>query len=281
MERAIADGLDAAADAGWGRLVEGDPLGAVVEAVAHLEDHGGFNAGRGSVPTTDGTVEMDAGVMTGDRRAAGVAGLRRHSAVRAAAALLEAGGAVLLAGAGAERFAAERHIPELSPRAAVAPTGRVTDPSALHPPTSPGIAAPDGTVLSEQGTVGAVALGGRGGLAAATSTGGRPDQPPGRVGDSPIPGAGLWADGRCALSATGAGEAFILAGFSASVARRVAEGAAPGEALRGALDDVASFGGAGGSIMITAGGRYAVGVSSPGMSWSVRHVGGRRTIVAG
>ncbi|MGH9036282.1 MAG: isoaspartyl peptidase/L-asparaginase family protein, partial [Acidimicrobiia bacterium] len=174
----------------------GSALDAVIAAVEVLEDDGGFNAGRGSVRTAAGTVEMDAGVADGaGRRLGAVAAVRgvRHP-VAAARAVLDDGRHILLAGEGAEDFARAAGL-------AFESDGWFIDPDVVGDAPDPGPAP---------GTVGAVALDAGSHLAAATSTGGRKGQRPGRVGDSPVPGAGVWADdATCAVSATGEGEAFL------------------------------------------------------------------------
>lgn len=250
----IAEGLRGALAAGWPALAAGEALAAAVAAVSFLERHGGFNAGRGSVRTTAGTVEMDAAVMDSAGRAAGVACLRERSAIQAAAALHAAGGPVLLAGEGAHGFAVGHAVPVLA--AAAEPVNDL--PS-----------------LSAEGTVGAVAVAADGSLAAATSTGGRAGQPPGRVGDSPVPGAGTWV-GRAAVSATGVGEALLLAGF----ARLVGDSAAPlPEALAAALDEVGRWGGDGGGIAVDAAGRFAAGFSTRAMARGCRSSAGESVVV--
>jgi beta-aspartyl-peptidase (threonine type) len=195
-EAAYHTELAAALDRGWAALEAGGALDAVVAAVEVLEDAPLFNAGRGSVLTTDGAVEMDAAVMDSARRVGAACAVRRvRHPVRLARAVMEQTGHVLLAGAGAERLAEEGELMD--------PAWFVTEQERARLTSSP--AAGDGPA----GTVGAVALDAGGRLAAATSTGGRRGQLPGRVGDSPIPGAGTWADETCAISATGAGEAML------------------------------------------------------------------------
>ena len=227
----------------------GSSLDAVVAAVMVLEDHEEFNAGRGSVLTAGGTVEMDASVMDGaTRRAGAVANVRtvRHP-VAAARAVLDDGRHVLVAGAAADDFARAAGLPAEANDWFVTPRRR-----ADHPVGDP--AGPGGS------TVGAVALDGGGHLAAATSTGGRSGQTPGRVGDSPIIGAGTWADDRtCAVSGTGDGEAFLRAAFAHEVdARMRLSGAALEDACREALRIVGDRGGAGGCIAVDRAGRLAL-----------------------
>jgi isoaspartyl peptidase/L-asparaginase-like protein (Ntn-hydrolase superfamily) len=180
-------------------------LGAVQAAVSRLEDAPTFNAGRGSVLTADATVEMDAAIMCGRRGLAGsVAAITtvRHP-VALARAVMETTDDAMLVGPGAERLAAAAELERMDPSWFV--TARQLERLRR---AQEGLAHedPGDTPI---GTVGAVVLDGDGALAAATSTGGRRGQRPGRVGDSPIVGAGVFADGTVAVSATGNGEAMI------------------------------------------------------------------------
>jgi isoaspartyl peptidase/L-asparaginase-like protein (Ntn-hydrolase superfamily) len=238
-------------EAGHGVLAAGGAaLDAVVAAVEVLEADGGFNAGRGSVRTAAGTVEMDAGVADGaGRRVGAVAAIRgvRHP-VAAARAVLDDGRHVLLAGTGAAGFARARGLAfEADEWFADTDVGPGSDPG--------------------PGTVGAVALDGNGHLAAATSTGGRTGQLPGRVGDSPVPGAGTWADdASCAVSATGIGEAFLRAAFAHEVDALVRlAGCTLEDACNRALQVVADQGGTGGCIALDRRGRLAMPFTTESM----------------
>ncbi|HMC39189.1 MAG TPA: isoaspartyl peptidase/L-asparaginase [Acidimicrobiales bacterium] len=261
----VEDGVDAALDAGWAVLAAGGgAVDAVVAAVRAFEENGAFNAGRGSVPTSTGTHEMDASVMDDRGRAGAVACLTGWSAVGAAHAVWRRSakdGVLLLAGPGADHFAAGHDVPRLGP--------------VSHDGTA------DPSPLSEQGTVGAVAVTASGRFAAATSTGGRPGQPPGRVGDTPIPGAGVWAQPGCAVSATGAGEAFILAGFSRLVGSRHSQGSDLPAALRWGLDEVARYRGNGGAVALGSDRTWAAAYDTRAMARGVRHAAGRRRAVTG
>ena len=243
-----SDAVAASLEAGLATLGgQGTAVDAVVAAVKVLEDDEEFNAGRGSVLTADGLVEMDAAVADGASGRAGavgaVSGVRNPVAL--ARAVLDEGSAVLIAGAAAADLA--RRL------------GLATEPAAYflterRRPESPG-------------TVGAVARDAMGDVAAATSTGGRPGKAPGRVGDSPVPGAGTWADNAtCALSATGHGEAFLLAAFAHEVDAHLRLLGAPlDEACRAALAAVERKGGTGGCIALAADGRLAMPFTSRGM----------------
>jgi len=225
--------LEQAVNAAIAALPHGAPAAAVA-AVELLEDRPRFNAGRGSVPTTDRTVEMDAALMCGrSGRAGAVAAVRtvRHP-VALARAVLERSPYVMLVAGGAERFAAEHGLERMDPDWFLVP--QATD--------APG-----------PGTVGAVVLDGDGALAAATSTGGRRGQAPGRVGDTPVIGAGTFADSRRAISMTGDGER-ILERLSAHT---IAVSPAP---LAAACDDaIAALGGAhAGLIAVDSSGEIAM-----------------------
>jgi L-asparaginase / beta-aspartyl-peptidase len=247
-EAALADSLRA----GLGVLsAGGTALAAVVAAVEVLEDAEDFNAGRGSVLTAAGTVEMDAAVAGGaGRRAGAVAGVTgvRHP-VAAARAVLDDGRHVLLAGPAATEFARRAGL------AFERPEWFITERRRWEAEARGG------------STVGAVALDGDGHLAAATSTGGRAGQLPGRVGDSPVIGAGTGADDdTCAVSGTGDGEAFLRASFAHEVdAQLRLAGCALDEACRRALARVEALGGAGGCVALDRDGRAAMPHTTPVM----------------
>jgi beta-aspartyl-peptidase (threonine type) len=203
-----------------------------------LEDDPHFNAGTGSVLNAAGEVEMDASVMAGDSLAAGgVACIQRvRNPVLVARRVMQATDCVLLAGAAATAFAREQGFGE-------------------HDPGLPR----DLRRAAGVGTVGAVAVDAEGRLAAATSTGGRAGKRPGRVGDSPIPGAGNFANAQAAVSATGWGEMMLRYVTARDVAGRIASGAPPQRALRDALDDMARrFGEPIGAIALDAQGSLGV-----------------------
>ena len=215
----------------------GRALDAAVAAVVSMEASGQFNAGRGSVRTVDDTVEMDAAAMDGaTRRAGAVAALTvAQHPILVARTLLEGDGPLLLAGNGADAFAVDNGFE-------LVPDDWFTTPATASP----------------AGTVGAVALDAAGNLASATSTGGVRGQVSGRVGDTPIIGAGTYANDRIAISATGKGEAFIRAVFAHSIAVATAAGEPLNVACDRALADVTSLGGLGGVIAITADGTVGI-----------------------
>jgi len=263
--RRVRAGLLCALRAGHAVLLDGGTsLAAVEQAVRVLEDDPLFNAGCGAVFTADATVELDASIMDGATRAAGsVACVQRiRNPVSAARTVMERSPHVLLVGPGAEAFAAA-HGCEL-----VAP-GHFHTQERLDALRKVQRAAA-GTPLSERdrhGTVGAVALDVRGHLAAATSTGGRTNQLPGRVGDSPVIGAGTWADDRVAVSATGDGEIFLRCAAAHAVATRIAlAGEDVDTAARRVLaEGVAALGGTGGLIAVDRAGRWTMPFNTEGM----------------
>jgi beta-aspartyl-peptidase (threonine type) len=216
--------------AGYELLTAGAPaLDAVEAAVRSLEETALFNAGRGSVLTADGKVEMDAAVMDGTSREAGAcAGVTRvRHAVTLARAIMEKSPHVLLVGEGAERYAADAGLEFEDP------SWFVTDRERERH------ASPE-----QHGTVGAVALDAAGQLAAATSTGGVRGQLPGRVGDSPVIGAGTWADDHVAVSCTGQGERFIRAAAAHELSALVRHGRLPlVDAARQVIDGLDGDGG--------------------------------------
>ncbi len=269
-KQAALAGLAAALAAGGARLADGaDALDAVQAAIAVLEDDPQFNAGRGAALTEAGHPECDAALMDGrDLRAGAVAGLRRtRNPVTAARAVLDEGRHVLLAGPDAEAWLHAHGVVACGPDWLVTPAAR---------------AWLDGWRAGREsplGTVGAVALDRHGALAAGTSTGGLTGKRPGRVGDSPLIGAGTWADGHAAVSCTGMGEAFIRSAFAVRAAGAVAAGGTPEAALDAGLDRVAGLGGTGGAILVAADGRWALRSRDPGMARGVWTVDGVRTWV--
>jgi beta-aspartyl-peptidase (threonine type) len=243
IQRALEDAI-AAADAA---LDDGaSALDAAQAAVVRLEDGPQFNAGRGSVPTATGTVEMDAGLMCGRTLRAGAVALvtEPRNPIAAARLVLEDGAHLLLAGAAADDFARERG-------ARLAEPGYFLGGSTAKPAARGG--GPTGRA-ADHGTVGAVVCDRHGDVAAATSTGGTRGQLPGRIGDSPILGAGVYAENRsAAVSCTGDGERIMRTLLAHRIARAVEAGSSPQVAceqeIRGSF---AALGGSGGAIAVDA-----------------------------
>jgi L-asparaginase / beta-aspartyl-peptidase len=267
-------GLAAALDAGYAVLQRrGTSLDAVTRAVMVLEDNPLFNAGYGSVFTLDGRNELDASIMDGSTLKAGaVCGVTHiRNPVELARTIMEHSEYVMLGGAGAEEFALSRGF-ALVPRSYFHTAERWKQLERIRS----GDTELSALTISHVGTVGAVALDGEGRLAAATSTGGMTGKRFNRIGDSPIIGAGTYADDRsCAVSATGHGEVFIRAAVAHDVCSRMRFG---GRALRDAvrevvLGELTKLHGDGGVIAIDARGEIAMEFNSEGMFRASRRAG--------
>lgn len=274
QEAASRAGLAAALDAGAAVLGRGGAaLDAVEAAVCVLEDDPAFNAGRGAVLTLEGGHSLDAAIMDGASRAAGaVAGLTttRHP-VRAARAAMERTPHVFLSGAAADAFARGCELEQVAPDWFGTPERRRqwVELSA------------SGTFDSEMkyGTVGAVARDAAGRLAAATSTGGLTGKRWGRIGDSPVIGAGTWADAHVAVSATGSGEHFLRTAAAHEIAARVRlAGASPAEAAATVMAEVQALGGTGGVIVASRDGAPLWHFTTPGMNRALASADGERRV---
>jgi beta-aspartyl-peptidase (threonine type) len=271
-EATARNGLSEALEAGAAILSAGGSALDAVEAAARvLEENSCFNAGRGSVLTEQGEVELDAAIMEGtDRRAGAVAGIKTTRApISLARRLLEHGPHVFLAGEAADRFAEAAGIEQVDNSFFILPERRRQLDEAL---AAGSLADP-----IKYGTIGAVAVDQEGNVAAATSTGGITAKRWGRVGDSPLIGAGTYADNRsAAVSATGSGEYFIRAVAAHQLAERMRLG---GESLQDALDavlaDIASLGGKGGLIAVAPNGEAAWGFTTPAMYRGMADANGR------
>ena len=255
-------------------LADGGRAADAVEAALHpLEDSHLFNAGRGAVLNDEGRVEMDASIMVGRSGMAGaVAGVTgvRHP-ISAARATMEKTEHVMLSGAGADRFATEQGLEAMPPEWFVVPH-RVRQLELLQSdePTKVGQTSHDRALGPDHkfGTVGCVALDREGHLAAGTSTGGMARKAWGRIGDSPIIGAGTWADDRtCAVSCTGWGEFFIRKVVAHQIHARMLYGGAGIEAAAGQtiLEELPKGGGSGGCVALDSQGRLAAPFTTPGM----------------
>jgi beta-aspartyl-peptidase (threonine type) len=278
--------LGAALAAGMAVLERGGPaLAAVVAAVSVLEDSRVFNAARGAVLRRDGSVRLDASVMCGASARAGAVSLVRRvqNPVQLARAVLERQQEVLLCGDDADELAAELGLP-LQPPGYFITDYRASQLERLRrrAPEAAADASRDGAEdAQEEGqTVGAVALDAAGHLAAATSTGGTTNARVGRIGDSPILGAGTWAsDASCAVSATGAGEFFLRAAFAHEVhARRVWQGASLQVATRQALAQVVQLGGHGGCVALDRAGNLAAPFTTLAMPRAYQNGAGQRRV---
>lgn len=274
-EAAYHAGLRACLQAGLDILQDGGAaLDAVTASVMALEENPLFNAGRGAVFTSDATHEMDAAIMDGATRACGaISGIcgPRHP-ILAARAVMEQTPHVLLSGEGARRFCEGAGL-EIMPPDWFGTEARRAALQAELRRRSLGL-PDDGDPARKHGTVGAVALDRDGHLAAATSTGGMTAKMPGRVGDSPVIGAGTWADdATAAVSATGHGEYFIRWGVGHEIDARMRWG---GQSLDKAASDVVEelgrIGGSGGLIAIDRKGNICLPFNSPGMyrAWTDR-----------
>jgi beta-aspartyl-peptidase (threonine type) len=267
--------LTAALKAGHAALQkeQGTSVDAVEAAIRVLEDSPLFNAGVGAVFNREGRNELDAAIMEGkDKKAGAIAGVAHtRNPISLARAVMEKSEQVLLVGEGAERFARSVGIPEVNPvdlwteerwdallRALKKERERKGEQSSVQ-----------GDDAAHFGTVGAVALDRQGNLAAGTSTGGLTAKPPGRVGDSPIIGAGTYAEnGVCGVSCSGHGETFIRHTVAHDVAARLKYGKAATvrDAVRQALEAMPKeAGGVGGMIALDAQGHAAVEFDTEGM----------------
>ena len=288
-ERAIHTDLDKALEAGHAVLVAGgSALDAVEAAVVALEESPRFNAGKGAVFNAVGQHELDASIMEGHtRRAGAVAGVETiRNPVRLARAVMEHSPHVMLIGAGAEQFADTQSEIERVPN-----TWFDTETRRLQLEQAQALEvaerqARDGEAQNLRGkyfgTVGAVALDVHGHIATATSTGGMTNKRYGRVGDSPIVGAGTWADEHCGVSGTGWGEYFIRNAVAHDICARVAY---RGDTLQAAADEVImkrvpELGGDGGAIALDAEGNIAMPFNTSGMyrGW-IRLDGSRGTAI--
>lgn len=270
---AAREALRAALRAGHAQLAGGaSALDAISAAIVTMEDSPLFNAGRGAVFNHDGRNELDTSIMDGaSGRAGAAAGLHRvKNPILLARAIMDRSRHVMMVGEGAEKFAQEQGLELVDPayfrteerweslqRALKAEA----DAQARHQPP------PELPARAYFGTVGALALDARGHLAAGTSTGGMTNKRYGRVGDSPIIGAGTWADARCAVSGTGWGEFYIRTAAAHDICARVAYGH---QDLRQAAETVINrvipaAGGNGGAIALGADGSMAFPFNTEGM----------------
>jgi beta-aspartyl-peptidase (threonine type) len=282
QEGAYRKDLDRALDAGNAILQKGgSALDAVTAAIVVLEESPLFNAGKGSVYDAKGGHELDASIMEGHtRRAGAVAAVSTvRNPIKLARTVMEHSEHVMLAAVGAEEFADAHPEIERVPNAWFDTEERLKQ---LHEAQALEQKHADPAYGAYFGTVGAVALDQQGHIAAGTSTGGMTNKKFGRVGDSPIIGAGTYADDNCGVSGTGWGEFYIRAAVAHDICARVEY---RGDSLAKAAEDVVNgvvvkLGGDGGAIALDKDGNIAMPFNSPGMhrGW-IRPDGSRGTAV--
>jgi beta-aspartyl-peptidase (threonine type) len=279
LEARYRAGLAGALSAGFSVLEGGGhSVDAVTRAIEALEDNPCFNAGFGAVFTLDGRNELDASIMDGGSLTAGaVCGVTHiKNPIALARAVMERSDYVLLCGAGAEAFAVTQGF-ELVPESYFHTPARWQQLERIRS----GDTSLSALTISHVGTVGAVALDTHGTLAAGTSTGGMTGKRYNRVGDSPIIGAGTYADNRsCAVSATGHGEMFIRAAVAHDISARMRYG---GRDLATAVREVVhgelkTLNGEGGVIAIDRQGEISMEFNSEGMFRAARRAGGAAVV---
>jgi len=268
-EKAVRAALTKALQDGYAQLKAGKPaIDAVTTAITVLEDDPNFNAGKGSVFTHDGKNEMDAAVMEGDSlRAGSVAGVHRvKNPILLARAVLEHSPHVMLVGDGAEEFAKEQGITLVDPSYFRTEERWQQLQKALKEDAQKQPHA-DLETARHFGTVGAVALDSEGHLAAGTSTGGMTDKRWGRVGDSPIIGAGTYANAQCAVSGTGWGEFYMRTVAAHEICMRVSLLNEPLQRAAAEVinQEIPSMGGNGGAIALDTNGNIAMPYNTDGM----------------
>ncbi|MDB5698644.1 MAG: iaaA [Alphaproteobacteria bacterium] len=277
-EKELRAGLDRALEAGAALLASGGSAVDAVEAAAKaLEDDPNFNAGRGAVFTYDGGHQLDAAIMDGRTRAAGavanVSGTKNP--ISLARAVMEQGDHVFLGGKGADQFSREQGLEQVGPDYFSTQERR----RQLDELKAREHSAFDTEV--KYGTIGAVAVDSHGHVAAATSTGGLTGKRWSRIGDTPVIGAGTYADDRaCAVSATGAGEYFIRAAVAHEICARMRLKAEDAQAAADAvIADVGELGGSGGVIVVTPAGDTVYSFNTPGMYRGTASANGREVAI--
>lgn len=269
IEKASRAALELALRKGYAQLAAGKPaLEAVTAAITVLEDDPNFNAGKGAVFTHDGKNELDASLMDGASLKAGaIAGVHRvKNPILLARAVMERSEHVMMAGDGAEIFAKEQGI-ELVDPSYFRTEKRWEQLQRALKEEAAGQAHSDLETAKHFGTVGAVALDAQGHLAAGTSTGGMTNKRYGRIGDSPIIGAGTYANAVCAVSGTGWGEFYIRTAAAHDICARVAYlKETPAQAGEAVIDQIIpKLGGDGGAIVLGADGSAAFPFNTEGM----------------
>lgn len=268
-EKAVRAAMTEALQRGYAVLKAGKPAtDAVAAAIVVLEDDPNFNAGKGAVFTHEGKNELDAAIMDGNTlRAGAIAGVHRvKNPILLAQAVMEHSPHVMLIGDGAEEFAREQGITLVDP-AYFRTEERWQQLQKALKEDAAGKPHADEETARHFGTVGAVALDADGHLAAGTSTGGMTDKRWGRVGDSPIIGAGTYANAGCAVSGTGWGEFYIRTVAAHEICMKVTQ---MGEPLQRAAaevinQEIPALGGNGGAIALDAQGNIAMPYNTDGM----------------
>jgi len=284
-DQAARTGLELALEAGKAILDgDGSALDAVEQAVRVLEDDPHFNAGRGSVLTYQGTIEMDAAIMEGSALDAGAVNgvTATRNPVSLARAVMERSPHVFLGREGADEFSRQRDLEQAPPSWFHTPERRRQLDEVRR------LGEDYFDIDVKYGTVGAVALDRDGHVAAATSTGGLTGKRWGRIGDCPVIGAGTYADDRAgAISCTGAGEYFLKVGVAHEICARLRfAGGVPSrdeaQAIADAvLAEVKDLGGAGGIILVTRGGDAVFSFTTPGMYRGEASPAGGRVAIYG
>ncbi|HEX8640971.1 MAG TPA: isoaspartyl peptidase/L-asparaginase [Allosphingosinicella sp.] len=280
-DSSIRAALNQALAVGSALLEAGGSAVDAVEATARaLEDDPHFNAGRGSVFTYQGTIEMDAAIMDGETRAAGAVtgATATKNPVSLARAVMECSPHVFLSREGADEFSRLQGLEQAPPEYFQIPERRAQLDAIRSAPTDEFF-----DIDVKYGTVGAVAVDRHGHVAAATSTGGLTGKRWGRIGDSPLVGAGTYADDRAAaVSATGAGEFFIRVGVAHEICARIRIGCETAQAAADAvMAEVAALGGTGGVILVTPRGEAVYSFNSLGMYRGEASPHGRRVAIYG
>lgn len=273
-EKAVRAAMAKALQDGYAQLRAGkSAMDAVTTAIVALEDDSEFNAGKGSVFTHDGKNEMDAAVMDGESlRAGSVAGLHRvKNPILLARAVMDHSPHVMLVGEGAEAFAKEQGVALVDPSYFRTEERwqqlqkALKEDSEKKPHNDPARASAD--ITKHFGTVGAVALDSQGRLAAGTSTGGMTDKRWGRIGDSPIIGAGTYANAQCAVSGTGWGEFYMRTVAAHEICMKVSMLDEPVQRAAAEVinQEIPSMGGNGGAIALDSDGNIAMPFNTDGM----------------
>ncbi len=273
-EKAYREKLSEALKAGYSEILKGkSAVEAVQAAIVIMEDSPLFNAGKGAVFTHDGVNELDASIMYGkDQSAGAVAGVHTiKNPIRAAIAVMRNSEHVMLSGAGAETFAKSQNLEIVDPKYFWTQDRwnglqKALEKEKLNPKTTSNSKPPYLEIDQKFGTVGAVALDRSGNLAAGTSTGGMSNKRWNRIGDSPIIGAGTYANTQVGVSGTGWGEYFIRTTAARTVAAKMEYQMKPVQAAaQEAINDIEKLGGNGGLIALDKDGNIAMPFNTAGM----------------